>query len=235
MLRRGLLTALGCYAALCPLVAHAQASTPGARAAPQLKALGGERYQVGNIVVDKAAHRLTVPGRIHVLGKPLEYLATSPGARKAYESLLELDANGTELNLACILIGLERDPSVPSSKPLGVEGKTGQLVALSLAWTEGGQRRRVSAAEALLNTEARARADAVEWAYTGSFTSKDGSQIAADVTGTLISFIKRDRTGIFEAVSDVGLGPYGSVLGSSLLPPEGSPIELIVEAIKASK
>jgi len=236
MQRRGLLAALGFSTALGPLVASAQtsaqASAPGA---PQLKALGGERYQIGRIVVDKSAHRFTVPGRVHALGKPLEYLATSPGGRKAYESLLELDASGTELNLACILIGLERDPSVPSWRPLGQAGKVGQRVSLSLAWTESGQQRRVSAAEALLDVEAQSRAEAVEWAYTGSFTSKDGSQLAADVTGTLISFIKRDPTGIFEAVSDIGLGPYGSVRGSSLLPPEASAIELIVEAGKASK
>ena len=29
---------------------------------------------------------------------------------KEYETLLELDATGSEFNLACILIGLERDP-----------------------------------------------------------------------------------------------------------------------------
>ena len=234
MLRRGLLKAWGSFT-LCPLWACAQPSASGAAVAPQLKALGGDRFQVGRIVVEKAVRRLIVPGRVHVLGKPLEYLATSPGAKKAYESLLELDASGTEMNLASILIGLERDPSVPAWKPLGQAGQTGQRVKLFLAWTEGGQRRQVSAAEALLDVDARSRADAVEWAYTGSFTSKDGSQLAADVTGTLISFIKRDPTGIFEAVSDLSLGPYGSVLGNSMLPPETSAIELIVEVGIAAK
>ena len=240
MHRRSLLAALGCSTALGPLVASAQTtaqttaqtSPPGA---PQLKALGGDRYQVGRIVVDKSAHRFTVPGRVHALGKPLEYLATSPGGKKAYEALLELDASGTELNLACILIGLERDAGVPPWKPLGQAGQVGQRVALSLAWTENGQRRQVIAAEALLDAEARPRAAAVEWAYTGSFTSKDGSQLAADVTGTLISFIKKDPTGIIEAVSDISLGPYGSVRGSPLLPPEASAIELIVEAVTVPK
>ncbi len=237
MLRRGLLKAWG-GVTLCPLLARAQPSAPGAAVAPQLKALGGERFQVGRIVVEKAAHRLIVPGRVHVLGKPLEYLATSPGAKKAYESLLELDASGTELNLASILIGLERDPNVPAWKPLGQAGQTGQIgqrVKLFLAWTEGGQRRQVSAAEALLDVDVRSRADAVEWVYTGSFTSKDGSQLAADVTGTLISFIKRDPTGIFEVVSDLSLGPYGAVRGNSMLPPEASAIELIVEVGIAAK
>ena len=236
MQRRGLLAALGCSTALGPPLVSAQTSAQtNAPVAPQLKALGGARYQVGGIIVDKVARRFTVPGRVRALGKPLEYLATSPGGRKAYEALLELGASGTELNLACILIGLERDAGVPPWKPLGQASQVGQRVKLSLAWTESGQRRRVSAAEALLDAEARSGAEAVEWAYTGSFTSKDGSQLAADVTGTLISFVKRDPTGIIEAVSDISLGPYGSVRGSSLLPPEESAIELIVEADKGSK
>jgi hypothetical protein len=200
-----------------------------------LKSLGQERYQVGRIVIDKRARSFTVPGRVHALGKPLEYLATSPGGRKAYESLLELDASGTEINLACILIGLERDPAVPAWKPLGQAGQTGQRVALSLAWTDGGQRRRLSAAQALLSADAAAKVDAVEWAYSGSFTSLDGSQLAADVTGTLISFVKKDPTGVIEAVSDVSLGPYGSVRGSTMLPPEGSAIELVVQAATPAK
>ena len=54
-----------------------------------MKSLGGDRYQVGTIVVDKRARRFSVPGRVHLLGKPLEYLATAPGGMKAYETLFE--------------------------------------------------------------------------------------------------------------------------------------------------
>ena len=82
----------------------------------KLKPLGQDRYQIGRIVVDKRASSFTVPGRVHVLGKPLEYLATSPGGMKAYETLLEVDASGSEFNLACILIGLERDPNQLASR-----------------------------------------------------------------------------------------------------------------------
>lgn len=230
--RRGMLAALAGSAAFGQRLAFAQAGAPPV---PALKALGDERYQVGRIVVDKPARSFSVPGRVHVLDKPLEYLATSPGGKKAYEALLELDASGTEFNLACILIGLERDPDVPAWKPLGQAGQVGQRVALWLTWVDGGQRRRMSAAAALLNAEAAPRAEAVEWAYTGSFTSIDGSQLAADVTGTLISFVKKDLTGVIEAASDISLGPYGSVRGSAMLPPVGSAIELLVEAGKAAK
>ncbi len=232
--RRWLVAAV--MAAVATFVQHAfaQPAEPPPPAIGLLKPLGQDRYQIGHIVVDKAAHGFTVPGRVHALDKPLEYLATSPGGRKAYEALLELDASGSEFNLACILIGLERDPTLPSSKPPVAAKVVGQRVAMSVAWTQDGQRRKVTAAEALFNADARTKIESVEWVYTGSFTSIDGTRFAADFTGTLISFIK-DPTGIIEAVSGVGVGPYGSMRGSTLLPPEGSAVELSVEMAPVKK
>ena len=93
---------------------------------------------------------------------------------------------------------------------------------MSLAWTQDGQRRQVTAAEALFNADAKTKIESVEWVYIGSFTSIDGSRFAADFTGTLISFIK-DPTGLIEAVSGVGIGPYGSMRGSTALPAEDRP------------
>lgn len=231
MRRRRTLVALAGALALQPALGQAPAPAPGPAPASEtpprigeIKPLGGERFQLGRIVVDKRARRFTVPGRVQAMDKPLEYLATTPAGRKAYESLLALDTTGSELNLACILIGLERDPKVPSSRQLT---EPGQPVLLSVAWADSsGQPRRLSAAQALSGNDATE----VDWAYIGSFTSIDGSQLAADVTGTLASFIKRDRTGIFEAASGISEGSYGSIRGNSALPPEGSPVELVVEA-----
>ncbi len=133
--RRKLLAMLAATAAVCSADALGQtAASPPSPPPPigELKSLGQERYQVGRIVVDKRARSFTVPGRVHVLGKPLEYLATSPGGMKAYETLLELDASGSEFNLACILIGLERDPSrcPPGNRSAGSRS-VGQRVDIS--------------------------------------------------------------------------------------------------------
>lgn len=229
--RHGLLAGAGWWMAshLPPALAQA-----GAPAVGDLKPLGQDRYQIGRIVVDKPARRFTVPGHVRVLGKPLEYLATVPGGKKAYESLLELGTSGTEFNLACILIGLVREPKLPAWKAPRQVSEFGTRVDLSVAWTDGDQRRQMPAAEALLSAEARQNAGPIEWAYTGSFTSLDGSKFAADHTGSLIGFIK-DPTCIIEAVSSLGLGPYGSVRGNAKLPPEGSAIELVVEWAAATK
>jgi hypothetical protein len=201
----------------------------------ELKPLGGERYQIGQIVIDKAARSFTVPGRVFALGKPLEYLATTPGGMKAYETLFELDAGGTEFNLACILIGLERDPGhVAALMKSDRAPLLGPRVALFTAWTEGGQRHKVPAAVVVLNPDAGEKPESVEWVYTGAPASNTQVRFAADVTGTLVGF-KRDMNNVIESALPIGLGAYGSVRGHPMLPPNGSPIELIVEAVAAPK
>ncbi len=223
--------AIGLAAVTCIPLARAQLPAPPLGG---LKALGQERFQIGRIVVDKRAGTFTVPGRVHVLGKPLEYLATSPGGRKAYETLLELDATGTEFNLACILIGLERDAKQAQFRKSGKAPIAGQRVAIHIAWSEGGRRRKISAADALGNPEAGAKPEPIEWVYTGSPTSEATGRFAADVTGTLIGFV-HDPSSVIESAVGIGIGAYGSVRGNAALPPVGSAIELIVEAANASK
>lgn len=241
--RHSLLAAFAGLAALGSQQARAQASVVPPSPAPQsatvprlgeLKSLGQDRYQVGRIVVDKRARSFAVPGRIHLLDRPLEYLATSPGGVKEYEALLELDATGSEFNLACILVGLERDPRHAAARQVGPAPLPGPRVAISIAWSEAGKRRQLSAAQALLNPEAGIKPETVAWVYTGSPASDGQDRFAADATGTLIGF-KPDDNAIVESALGIGIGAYGSVRGHAMLPPVGSVIELIVDAASAAR
>ena len=224
--RDSLLAAAACTGALGSLSARAQ---PKAGPVGEIKPLGQERYQIGKIIVDKAARSFMVPGRVHALGKPLEYLATSPGGMKAYETLFEVDASGSEFNLACILIGLERDPRHVAQRRSTPGPLLGPRVSIFVAWSEDGKRRKVTAAEALLNPEAEAKAESVEWVYAGAPANDTQGRFAADVTGTLIGF-KPDENNVIESSVGIGIGAYGSVRGHAKLPANGSAIELIVEA-----
>jgi hypothetical protein len=233
--RRGLLAALGASVAVCSPLARAQAPTPPSPRVGELRPLGQNRYQIGRIVVDKGANTFTIPGRVHVVGTPLEYLATSPGGRKAYETLLEVDASGSEFNLACILIGLERDPKqVPWQQLRQAERLVGRRIAIFISWSENGKLRKVPAAEALLNPDAGVKPESVEWVYIGSPASEGRDHFAADDTGTLIGFV-HDANSIIESVSGIGVGAFGSVRGHTMLPPVGSTIELIVQASAAAR
>ena len=61
--------------AQAPAAAPASAPAPAA-AAPAMKPLGGERYQIGSIVVDRKARQMTIPGTCPRRRRPLEYLLT---------------------------------------------------------------------------------------------------------------------------------------------------------------
>lgn len=228
-----MLAALGLVTASAAHRSLAQTAPPRAVA---MKPLGGDRYQIGTAIVDKRARRFSVPGRVLVVGKPLEYLATTPGGMKAYEAMLEIDTTGTEFNLACILIGLERDPKLGSVARSDQAPLAGRRIAISIAWSDGGKRRQISAAEGILNPEAGVKPEAVEWVYTGGVVAgfDPSAGYPPDLSGTLIGFV-HDANCIIESVVGIGIGAYGSVRGSALLPPVGSAIELIVDAAPVAK
>lgn len=200
-----------------------------------MKSLGNERYLVGSIIVDKRAGSFSVPGRVHLVGKPLEYLASTRGGIKAYESLLELDVTASEFNLACILVGLEPDPKqVPLAQFRRVPRLVGPRVTLSITWMDNGKRHLVPAATGLLNPEVDVNHDGVEWVYIGSPASNHAGRFTTDQTGTLVGFVQ-DANSIIESSAPIGLGAYGSVRGNAMLPPIGSAIELLVEAANGAK
>lgn len=207
-----------------------------AAAAPifDLKALGHDRYQIDHIVVDKKARRFTVPGHVaHVGAAPLEYIAVVTGSMKAYEALLEVDATGSEFNLACILIGLEATNRSKPQFQFDRHPADGPAVSIAVTWQDGGRSRRVGADEALMSEAERAKQPASQFVYIGSFTMGPQQRFAADGAGTLVGLV-HDPNSVIEHRDGLGIGAYGSVRGNAgALPPIGGAVELVVSAIAA--
>ena len=232
----------------CGAVAVAQEQPPMPAGSPAMKSLGNERYQVGAIVVDRAAGSFVVPGRVlHLDEAPLEYIATSPDGMKAYETLLEVVASGTEFNLACILLGLENAERRRPDYQFDRRPPVGPAVQLQVRWQEDGKTVTRSIHEVLrFDGEGGpppppgqqgpprppgapgGEVPAEEWVYIGSYNRPDGGAYVADGTGTLVGFV-HDPASIIEHRSGLGIGAYGSVRGNAeVLPPIGGAIELVV-------
>jgi hypothetical protein len=212
--------------AQAPAAAPSSVPAPAA-AAPAMKPLGGERYQIGSIVVDRKSRQMTIPARVHVVDRPLEYLLTAKGGMKEYESLLETDVSGTELNLACILLGLERDKTQEAYLQFSQKRVSGPRVDIAVSRKDGDRKISVAAAEVLFDSGEKAP-EPVEWVYTGSQKNWQDDRFAADVTGTLIGFVHDPNT-IIESAMGLGIGAYGSVNGNTaLLPPAGADVELVI-------
>lgn len=194
--------------------------------APSIESIGEQRYRIGEIIVDKAAARFTVPGKIVHVSGPLEYLAVAADGLKTYESLTELSASPTEFNLACILIGLDEKNSVKPRYQFDERKAEGQAVFVTISWQENGATVTISGANALTIGENDFNDDG--WVYIGSTTSEDGQQFLADMTGTLIGFV-HDPYSVIDHGNGAAMGEYGLLTANKdALPPEGSAVTLTV-------
>ena len=198
--------------------------------APAVTRIDDDRYQVGKVIVDRTAGEFRVPGTVLEFDRPLEYIAVSTGGRKAYESLLEVEATGTEFNLACILIGLDADKSTLPEYQFDLTPLEGQAVEIFIEWGEGEEKQRDPAIDLVtLDDESREGSD---WVYTGGATMVGKPPVyLPDSLGTLVGFV-HDPASVIEHRTGLGIGAYGSLQADArTCPPTGTPVTLIVRRV----
>ena len=191
---------------------------------PDIEDLGNQQYRIGKIHIDKKNKKFTLSGKVIRHDPPLEFLAVTKGGMKAYESLLELDSNAHEFNLACILIGLDAKNAKPSEVHFDANPVTGDTVKMTITWKTNGKSVTVNAEELLSVTGSGKTKN--NWVYTGSLMSREG-QYMAEMDGTLIGFV-HDPSSVIEHQSGLGLGNYGEINVSKLVPPIDTVVELEV-------
>jgi hypothetical protein len=222
---------LACVAWL--VVIGGAAAQPTAQSSPEVKPLGNGRYQVGPIVVDQQARSFTVPGRVLRTEPPLEYVAVTVGGVKDYESLLELDANAFEFNVACILIGLTTDQVRLPEYQFDPAPAIGPPVRITAQWDGPTPAGELDVAKLLWRDGEPTAVD--DWVYLGSYHDQgEGSPYMAHEFGTLVGFV-HDPASVLEHGAGIGIGQYGSVGGNTdLLPPLGTSLILRVTLAAAA-
>jgi hypothetical protein len=198
---------------------------------PVIEKLSEDRFRIGAITVDRSKRLITAPGRMlpYEDGKPIEYVATMRQGFKAYESVITLDADAFEFNLACILIGLDPDRGVASDYHFDPKPVEGDRVSIRVRWRDNGRWIEADAVE-LLRVGGEKPASPSEWAYTGSMFI-DGDRYMAQMDGVLIGLI-HDPASIIEHRQGIGLGNWGSVsIDPGTAPKGGHEIVLQVQGL----
>lgn len=220
-----------CWLALVlPGAMVAQAQEQQADAAPQIRALGEERFQIGKITIDKAGGKFTVPGKVLRLEPPLEYLAVTLGGSKGYESLLELESSAAEFNLACILIGLSTERVALPRYQFDREAVVGPQVRVTTLIQRDDEPVEVDAAQLFLFDGETSSSG--EWVYTGSYQGRgENAPFMAEFAGTLIGLV-HDPASIIEHRTGLGINAYGSVgANTKLLSHVNMPLTLTIENV----
>jgi hypothetical protein len=214
------LAALAC----CGWLGIALAGSPEAPGAGTVGSWAGSPG-LGTISLDRQSRTFAVPGRVIKREQPLEYLAVKKDGFKAYEAVLELDTTAVEFNLACMLIGLSPENAVLPEYHFDPRPVVGDPVEVFIQWGDGESTKALRAEEIFLVDGERVPQS--EWIYTGSTMTPDGVYLA-EAAGTLVGFV-HDKDSIIEHRTGIGLGNFGAVVvDETLLPPEGSPIRLVV-------
>jgi hypothetical protein len=156
-------------------------------------------FALGNLKLDKKRRTVTLPVAVNRVQGPMEYLlVTSNG--KVHESILRTDAKPEQLHLAMLLLGAtdqgtNETPTLiegPVSNP-SKEVIAGDLVEISLAWTENGKPIRCGAEELIRNEETHSSPKAGNWVYNGSVIWR--GKFIAQLEGSIASLIT-DKTAL---------------------------------------
>ncbi len=174
-------------------------------------------YQIGKVRVDQVAGTVIVTG---IMNAPtwmdIEFLAVAEQG-KDHESLLIVEAEPFHINLACILLGL-----------------TGRVpVSLWIEWkTEAGPLKRVPA-EAMIWDREKNSPMKRSWVYTGSRFDDEGrflSQLSRSVVATY-----PDPDALIDHRLKGGGEFHRYGLNEKALPPQGTPVSLIIERVPPEK
>ena len=226
--------ALGLGVGLSPAACSAAAAGGAApQGGPRLVTLKGIRY-------DLEAKRVTMDGTVALTNGAVELLACVRGT-KDYESVLALACQPYDLHLGLLAIGLE--PGRPVSGPVELyhartreetgQAPRGPTVVVWVEWKDReGRTVRHRAEELVLNVKTKKAMEPRGWTFVGSRFVADeasGKEVyAAALTGAVITTY-HDPTTVLDNPSSTGEDDTLFVANQAVLPPAGTPVQVIVE------
>ena len=193
------------------------------------------------IVVDAANKSITIPAKIapRKLAKldqiyPVEVIACWPESKngqKAHETVVVFDIKPSEVHKALESFGLK------AGKPAQGEGEKaeGPEVKVSLELPDG---KVVPIEKTLLDKKTGKPMPKLKWIFTGSIMSqpnpeKDEKVYGADMTGTLVGIFPVTNQVVIQTNLTMKDEPLLKLeTDKKLLPPEGTPVKLIIQAPK---
>lgn len=195
-----------------------------------IERLSPTELRIGNIRIDTEKHEISIPGIVNS-ASALEFVASTKGGGKKYESAIELDTTAVTFNTALILLGLDSSRAEPSRYHFDPNTPKGDSVEIWIEWkNDQGATRRVPAEEIVYSNITKRVLQKAQWVYTGSGFLPNG-QYLAERDGVLIGFV-HDPASVIENASSDGIGRFGSfVLNPSVNLKPDQPVTVTVRAI----
>ena len=168
----------------------------------------------------------------------LEYLAVAEDG-KAYESIMVILCEPSDLHLALLAVGCEPGDVPKEAKGDFIKESVGKIdekpqsrLNLFLEWTEQDELVRVRAEELLLSIAEEQPAEQTHWTFTGSYFTQDAEGrrcYAADIDRSVIA-VWYDPSAVINlpvAAGNPYRGPSGFSVNTDILP-KGEKVKLVI-------
>ena len=208
-----------------------------------IQQIGPDEYRVGGLTLNKSRKEIYIPGSVNMRSGLVEYLACQAVIGKLHESVLQLEAKPSDVQIALLLLGFK------SKNNLGFQGDStipeGDHLEIWVEWESQGNREsqgkgelqqkgesqkkvkeKVRAEELIFDKTKGKAMDRTLWAYTGSQVI-DG-KFMADVDGSIIATF-RDPLAIINNPLPNGADDTISICNEKLLPPQGTKVLLTIK------
>jgi len=205
---------------------------------PHVVKLAPHLLRIGKAVVDSKERIVRLRGRVSAgSDMPIELLACLPRG-KAYESVLTIDVDPKDFQVALLLLGMKpgRNPAVKYAKDAPeLRRPPGDQARIFVTWKaeqKGNPPQRHRAEELLYNVQADTPAQRANWVFLGSrFVN---GTFGADLDGTLITTY-HDPVAIMELAAETVNDDIYYVVRKDVCPPAGTPVTLEVQPVAGRK
>ena len=193
------------------------------------------------MVVDKEKKTITIPAKVaprklEALNEiyPIEVIACwgAPKGQKAHETVVTFEVKPSEVHKALESMGLK-----PGKPAKGDDSATGPELGIYLEFAGAdGQPRREPIEKTIVDKKTRKPLPPLKYYFTGSVSKqpnpdKPDQVYAADLTGTLICLFPVTDEVVIQSNLSMKDEPLLKLeTNKKLLPPEGTPAKLIIEA-----
>ena len=193
-----------------------------------VKKLEGNKFKLGDIVIDKNANSIRFPAKVNMHEGVIELLLCAPYG-KTHESLFVTDVDAIHLNLALIMIGCKAGERKVTEQGQDII-PDGTLVTIEVAYKEDKEEKIIRAEDWIFDKKQNKPMAHTNWVYTGSFVSKDGEYMAT-LTGTYIVTFHDPYT-IIDIPLEEGADDTIFWINKDAVKKKDFPVEIIITALE---
>ena len=195
---------------------------------PSIEKLSDTVYRIGTVILDQGKNEISVEGKVNMQSGMIEYLACARRG-KLHESVLVLDAEPYQLQVALLLFGLEPgggleyqgDPRTPQ----------GDSLEIWVEWEEEGKTKRHRIEDFVYNIARKRTMRHTPWIFVGSRVV-DGT-FMADVERSIIATY-HDPMAIIDNPLPTGADDTLYQANHHLVPERGTPVTVFFKPLKSA-